>query len=84
MPKSYDSLISALETVEALKLTMKNGQRESSRMSNTSTAFKIRCYACDKVGHKKSECTENKNKINQDSIIENRFDKLSKKNMLVC
>lgn len=76
LPKSYDNLVTALETLDADKLDIifvksrlldefaKRNQYEGSGCSksdlsvamNANGSFKFKCYRCQKVGHKWSEC----------------------------
>lgn len=70
MPKSYDGIITALETVEDLKLDFvknrllgeeekkKKGQESFSSDRNRQCAFL--CFTCGKPGHKKFQCWQNK------------------------
>lgn len=75
LPKSYENLVTALETLDADKLDInfvksrlldefaKRNQFEGAICSptgsvamNANESFKFKCYRCEKVGHKWSEC----------------------------
>lgn len=77
MPKAYDNLVTALETMEQEKLTVdfvksrlldeankRNGGRGMGANSKQATAMNanVICYTCNKPGHYQSSCRYNKRK----------------------
>lgn len=73
LPKSYEVIVAALETISDEKLTIKfvknklieeeilrkNTGSQKEREDTTiafNAKFPFRCYQCDRVGHKKSQC----------------------------
>lgn len=72
MPPSYEGIITALETMENLKLDfVKNrllGEEEKRKKNdniNKSKNCAFVCYSCGKPGHKKFECRERKQNQHQ-------------------
>lgn len=66
MPRSYENVITVLETMGELKLDfVKNRllseeqKRKKSQTENVESSFL--CYTCGKKGHKQYECTTQKN-----------------------
>lgn len=77
MPRAYDNLVTALETMEQEKLTVdfvksrlldeaneRNGGRGMGANSKQATAMNanVVCYTCNKPGHYQSSCRYNKRK----------------------
>lgn len=76
MPRSFDNLVTAIETMDQDKLGVefvksrlldeanKKGVGSSYSKSQNNSAMSVICYTCKKPGHKQSQCYYNKNKNN--------------------